>query len=239
MMKTSFQSLFAATIFLKILGATLGFQPQVLHVQHPQSYHAVATTTTTTSLSMGGFWDQLKESFLDTRDGDFVKLDEYADAYGPGPLLVLYNVPAGVTNEEIKDMVADGAPQAFAKGISLYRVDELNDERDAALDQAPMSIVLQGMADGSFRDSYQTTPAMAMTMTSINPIVVTFFSGFSNAELLEVYNILGSEIYQEAQISPACAKAVPNAMAKSLRQVLEEIGGDHKDAMAMAEKGEN
>lgn len=217
---------------------TLAFhqQPRVI-IQHPQR-HYYHPTTTTTALSMGFFWDQLKKNFLDTREGDFVKLDDYADAYGPGPLLVLYNIPAGVTNEEIQDMMADGAPQAFAKGISLYRVDEINDDdATALLDQAPMSTVLQGMADGSFRDSYETTPSMAVTMTSINP--VTFFSGFSNAELLAAYTILGNEIYQEAQISPACAKAVPNAMEKSLRQVLQEIGGDHRDALAMAEKGEN
>ena len=51
---------------------------------------------------------------------------------------------------------------------------------------------------------------------------------------MTVYNILGKEIYDETagQSTPACAKAVPNAMSKPLRQVLDEIAGDHKDAMA-------
>ena len=53
--------------------------------------------------------------------------------------------------------------------------------------------------------------------------------------MLAVYNLLGDEIYQETggQAVVACAKAVPNAMAKPLRQVLDEIAGDHQDAMQL------
>lgn len=200
---------------------------------HPHSISPLQRPTST-ALSMG-FLDNLKNQFLENREGDFVKLQNYADAFGPGPLLILYNIPAGITNEEVQDMMEDGAPRAFKRGLTIYRVDEINGPTDKTLDQ-PMENVLQGMVDGTFQDVYQPSP-MTVTMAN-NPIVVAFFSGFSNAEMLEAYNILGSECYQEAQVSPACAKAVPNAMQKPLRQVLEEIGGDHRDAMASLQQQE-
>ena len=64
---------------------------------------------------------------------------------------------------------------------------------------------------------------------------VILFSGFVHAEMMTVYNLLGQQIYEETggQRVAACAKAVPIAMQKPLRQVLDEITGDHLDAISM------
>jgi hypothetical protein len=52
--------------------------------------------------------------------------------------------------------------------------------------------------------------------------------------MMETYSIIGKEIYEETggSLIPACAKAVENAMGKPLRQVLDEISGDHEDVMS-------
>ena len=195
-----------------------------------------------------GLFDDIKSRFLDSREGDFIRLDDEKNnpnEFGPGPLVILYNVPDGVTNEEIQDMMEDGAPQAFRKGIILYRVDECNTKDDASAAVDPvldlsMKEALEGIANQKYKSKYSVEPSnddvfSFKTVGMPPPIVVTFFSGFRNDEMLAVYNILGSEIFEEAQLYPACAKAVPNAMEKPLRQILEEIGGDHRDAMQMTE----
>ena len=179
-------------------------------------------------------------NFLDDRQGDFVKLSDTQADFGPGPLVVLYNVPAGVTNAELQDMLEDGAPGAFAKGVTLFRVEERNtaseNESDSAVLDKSMQDALEGMANGTLRDTYQQSPTSDDSATFPNvigqepPVVVLLFSGFANDELLAAYKIMAGEIYDEAQVEAACAKAVPNAMHKPLRQVLDEIGGDHRDA---------
>ena len=57
--------------------------------------------------------------------------------------------------------------------------------------------------------------------------------------MMAVYGILGKEIYNESGATAACAKVVPNAMTKSLQQVLDEISGDHMDATTMNSKNNN
>ena len=159
------------------------------------------------------------------------------DRYGPGPLVVLYNIPDGVTNDEVQDMLADGAPLATQEGIVLYRirVDDETEGGDTILDLS-LKEALEGIHSRSIKSHY--TPARPETLPTIGmpPIVVTLFSGFRNEEMVEAYQIVASECYKEAQVSPACAKAVPKAMEKPLRQVLEEIGGDHRDAMMMMQE---
>ena len=191
-----------------------------------------------------GFLDNIRNAFLEEREGDFIKLNDPKDAqaFGPGPLVILYNIPPGVTNDEIQDMLEDGAPQAFAKGVKLYRVEnfDTNESPDPLLDK-PMQEALAEIANGKFQpqvNSKQSLSSVPSMGVQEQPIVVTLFSGFANDEMMATYNILGNEIFQESQWSAACAKAVPKAMEKPLRQVLEEIGGDHRDAMRMAEEQE-
>ena len=57
--------------------------------------------------------------------------------------------------------------------------------------------------------------------------------------MMDTYKILANEIYSETNGAqwPACAKAVPGAVGKSLKQVITEISGDHADAMRMSTAG--
>lgn len=183
-------------------------------------------TPTTTRLAMG-LMDSLS-NFLSKRQGDFVKLESSSlDTFGPGPLLVAYGIPTGIDHQEIQDMLADGAPTAASnKNCKIIRLTAQDDNvLDRSLDEA-----LNGLVQGSITvDESTSSPAF--------DVPVLFFSGFRNDEMLAVYNILGKEIYEETggRSSTACAKAVPNAMGKVLRQVLDEISGDHKDAISLTD----
>jgi hypothetical protein len=168
-----------------------------------------------------GLMDSIS-NFLTKREEDFVKLDSSGSEFGPGPLLLVYGIPPGIDNEELQDMISDGAPVSTKKGCKIVRLSTSDGNvLDLSLQEA-----LDGLASGSLRASSPET--------SVADVPVLFFSGFGNEEMMAVYNIVGQEIYQESggQTSPACAKAVPNAMGKPLRQVLDEISGDHKDAIS-------
>jgi len=187
-----------------------------------------------------GLFDSISR-FLDSRQGDFVKLDNNQEVFGPGPLIILYNVPDGIENDEILDIVYDWAPNAHSQGCILHRIysdkasynaskNELNQSMEEVLDQIASGRSISAKASpltarqGDFASSFSPLP----------PVLI-FFSGFQNEEMMNVYNILGKEIYDETEgrITPGCAKAVPNAMKKPLGQVLDEIASDHADAMKM------
>jgi hypothetical protein len=192
-----------------------------------------ASTSSKTKLSMG-LLDSLSK-FLQKREGDFVKLEETDSAYGPGPALVLYKVPAGIEDEEVYDMLQDGAPKASAKGVSLARIADNYDKLlDMTVKEAMEQVVAFGMSAATRSKADDETPVLSTQMND-GGCPVLFFSGIDNAEMMATYNILGKEIFDESYgtINPACAKAVPNAMNKPLRQVMEEISGDHMDAMSL------
>ena len=68
---------------------------------------------------------------------------------------------------------------------------------------------------------------------------ILYFSGISNSEMMKTYNIIAGEIYQETQgaAKAACAKVVTPALKKNFRQLLEEISGDHAEAMKTVDDG--
>jgi hypothetical protein len=178
------------------------------------------------TLSMGLF-DSISD-FLQDRQGDFVKMDQSSqDVFGPGPALLLYHVPNGIDDSEIQDVLSDGAPKAFRKGVILARLDETC---DSLLDQSVQDALNQVVSG-----QWVSSVSLATDAGVLASGPVLFFSGFTDAEMMATYTILGQEIYQETggQVSPACAKAVPNAIQKPLRQVFEEILGDHQNAMKM------
>lgn len=167
-------------------------------------------------------------SFLENREGDFVKLEDSGTAVGPGPLLLLFNLPPSIQiePEEYQDMVHDGAPKAFQQGVIIAYISSSNAEiLDKPLSGALEQIVDEkgdaGGSDGS--SSFEKDKSS-----------VLYFSGFTNDEMMATYNIIGKELYEESggSVTPACAKAVVNAMDKPLRQVLDEISGDHEEAMS-------
>jgi hypothetical protein len=171
-----------------------------------------------------GLLDSIPD-FLQDRQSDFSKLDSGGEVFGPGPAVLLYGVPQGVTDDEIQDMVQDAAPVAHSKGCRLCRVTD--DMLDISLQDA-----LEHAAAGKMQTS--TNPVTIDPLSTAMAIPVLFFSGFQNDEMRSLYNILGKEIYEETggQASAACAMAVPNAMQKNCLQVLQEISGDHEEALS-------
>jgi hypothetical protein len=224
---------------------------------HPQTHLATAR----------GFLDSLS-SFLRSRGGDFIKLDETTDGYGPGPVLILHNVPSGIDDAEIRDMVGDGAPSLLRNrnnnsiGVSagaccvvVCRLHHNSPELSMSMQEALETILERGR-----RSATDAAPGVVVVMESGNNpsasvaaaarmddddddvVPVLLFSGFRNNEMLNVYNLLGREIYAEAltgafpsltPASAACAKAIPRAMTKPLRQVLSEVADDHRDALRL------
>lgn len=172
-------------------------------------------------------------NFLKQRDGDFMKLEDTETAYGPGPALLLYKVPLEIDNEEIQDMLSDSAPTAFQIGVTLSRI---NDNENILL-QCTVEDALEKVVKTIPSDDDATKDNNLAKLDRIEGNPLLFFSGFDNSEMMASYNLLGGEIYKENGKTAACAKAVPNAMSKPLKQVLEEISGDH--SMAMMGQDEN
>eukprot|EP00429_Kryptoperidinium_foliaceum_P003886 CAMPEP_0176027888 /NCGR_PEP_ID=MMETSP0120_2-20121206/13680_1 /TAXON_ID=160619 /ORGANISM="Kryptoperidinium foliaceum, Strain CCMP 1326" /LENGTH=234 /DNA_ID=CAMNT_0017361093 /DNA_START=26 /DNA_END=730 /DNA_ORIENTATION=- len=169
--------------------------------------------------------------FFRERKGDFMKLEDSDEEYGPGPALIFYNVPQGIQDEELVDMLRDGAPKAIKKGVSLSRMDTstTNDWMDLSLEDA-LKKVVRTSKDPRTREGPDplTTDAGLLATTP-----VLFFSGFTKSEMLATFQIISHEVHKETQgrLSVACAMAVANAMEKPLRQVLLEVSGDHLEVM--------
>ena len=176
----------------------------------------------TIALQMGLF-DSLS-NFLDDRGGDFIKLED-SETFGPGPALLLFNIPSNILDDELIDMLSDGAPRASRKGISMARLRSGDDILSKSLKDALQAIVEQPKSI--------STDVLSTDGGLLSNCPVLLFSGFFNGEMMESYKIIAGEIYQETagNSNAACAKVVPNSMEKQLRQVLEEISGDHQDAM--------
>eukprot|EP00534_Pseudo-nitzschia_fraudulenta_P014697 CAMPEP_0201240646 /NCGR_PEP_ID=MMETSP0852-20130820/30588_1 /ASSEMBLY_ACC=CAM_ASM_000632 /TAXON_ID=183588 /ORGANISM="Pseudo-nitzschia fraudulenta, Strain WWA7" /LENGTH=278 /DNA_ID=CAMNT_0047536563 /DNA_START=61 /DNA_END=897 /DNA_ORIENTATION=+ len=230
-----------------------------LSVIDPITASSVPAAATTTALRMG-LLDSVLSRFGNKEEGDFVKLEDMNEQFfGPGPAVLLYNIPSAIEDDEVMDMLSDGAPTATRKGISLARIatsttaaEKHNEDLlDIGLGDALEKIV-SGPQPPSFAPpapvqpiattvSVGTTAAPEQQVDSIEGCPVALFSGFSNTEMMASYNILGEEIYKEtasygAGQYLACATAVPNAMEKPLGQVLSEISGDHTEAMRQADE---
>ena len=185
-----------------------------------------------------GLLDFVKNNFLDKREGDFIPLETNKDVFGPGPLIVMYAVPNTIQNDELLDMIEDGMPQRTRDEIVIQRlvgmdkngeggdVDYLDCTVEEALDKA--------MKSNGSSDSGGISPSVPIVSSADQgPCPVLYFSGVTNSEMMDTYNIIANEVYEETGGVhwPACAKVVPPAMKKSMRQVLTEISGDHEDAM--------
>lgn len=196
------------------------------------NHNAVTRPTTTTSSSTVARMGLL--DFLQNRDGDFVKLEDSGDNE-VGPLvLLLYNVPPTIDNDEIADMLSDGAPTATKTGIAIERI---NSKDDSLLEKEMKDALLEVMErrrQGTLSSMESTTTNMSTAPRKGCPVLL--FSGFANAEMMAAYNIIAQEIFTESGAMAACAKAVPNAMQKPLKQVLDEISGDHQDAMQLEQQ---
>ncbi len=203
---------------------------------------------------MMGIIDFLQNNtpFLNSREGDFIPLDkdeEEDDTIGP-PVVVLYAVPNSMDDEEFCDMVDDGMPRRkVVDGLTtgenevmirrLDGMDEFGEGGDELLDFSVQDALNRVVQDAATTQILTTTAPSTTTAivtspsSSTTPCPVLYFSGVSNKEMMDTYNIIANEIYAETNGVhwPACAKVVPPALEKSMRQVLEEINGDNADAM--------
>ena len=110
--------LFTTIMLSSILWLSLLLAPSANAFSIP-TFSNIGNRHRTTQISMG-ILDSLS-NFMESRDGDFIKLEE-TETFGPGPVLILYKTPPGINDEEIQDMLSDGAPQAFRKGVTLARI---------------------------------------------------------------------------------------------------------------------
>ena len=189
------------------------------------------------------------------------------DSIGP-PLLILYAAPSTIGIDEYCDMVCDGMPNRRVvdvveksdedddnekrQVIVIRRLEGMNDESDDTVLDLTVKDALDTLASSS------SSSAPTITSTGVNknieassPVLqqknekmetcpVLYFSGVTNSEMMTTYRIIANEIYQETNGVhwPACAKVVTPALVKPLRQVLDEISGDHADAMRLQRNDE-
>lgn len=192
-----------------------------------------------TPLKMGLF-DFIQEKFLDSRQDDFVPLDQGGDdnICGPGPLLLMYAVPESIDDNEFKDMIGDGMPGKAKEGVVIRRLSGMNADGDGGDFLLDLSV---GEALNEAMKSSSIAPGKSIMKSPMgdDPCPVLYFSGVSNAEMMATYRIIAREIYDETggRHWPACAKVVLPAMGKSLRRVLNEISSDHAEAMRIRREG--
>ncbi|VEU36041.1 unnamed protein product [Pseudo-nitzschia multistriata] len=187
----------------------------------------VSASRKNTVLRMG-FLDSVFSRFMDKREGDFVRLEDMNEQFfGPGPALLLYSIPDAIEDDEVMDMLSDGAPVATSKGISLARItatdlqanacdgDESDGSNQSLLDLS-LNEALDTVVQRETVSSLASTATIGKVSTNVEepswtglqekegetPSKVTgspvvLFSGFSNKEMMASYNILGEEIYKE------------------------------------------
>jgi len=199
---------------------------------------------------------QNNNPFLNDREGDFIPLDKESDENTVGPpVLVLYAVPNSIDDDEFRDMVADGMPgrkvvvvSTWEKEVMIQRLEGMDENGEGGDELLDFSV--QDALNRMVQDAKTTTAATSLSRPSLSTPVVTsategpcpvlYFSGVTNKEMMDTYNIIANEIYAETNGVhwPACAKVIPPALDKSLRQVLSEISGDHADAMKQGKEEE-
>jgi len=184
-----------------------------------------------------GLLDFVQNNFLDSRDGDFIPLEKTNEqVFGPGPLLVAYAVPNTIQNDELLDMIEDGMPQRTRDEIVIQRLvgmDKNGEGGNVNYLDCTVEDALNKAMKSSDSGNGGISPSPVIRSSELGPCPVLYFCGVTNSEMMDTYNIIANEIYEETGGVhwPACAKVVPPAMKKSMRRVLTEISGDHEEAM--------
>lgn len=224
-MNTRMRPLFLLGVFV-----TLSF------VQTSQAFvHSFQSSCSLSNSKLNGLLDAAKSLFLNEREGDFIKLEETGDGEGTGvPVLFVYNVARTIDNLELHDMLSDGSPIAHQRGIRLARLYD-DEESQILMDQTLREAMesVEGTTTMPVEDIPTNMQSVSMTAKGC-PVLL--FANFQNKEMLSSYDIISNEIFQEDGSMAACAKCVENALDKPLGQVLEEISGDHAEALKLAKK---
>eukprot|EP00752_Nemacystus_decipiens_P009600 g8577.t1 len=149
--------------------------------------------------------------------GKFVKLGGTEDAQSFGPRCLL---ASGVSFEEssaIRSILEDDDQQEEHTPLVVC-TPEIADKRVGdVLTDALMISLLQA------KQETRSDPSAAEQST---PVIL--ISGFTNAELRN----FAARFRGETGVRAAFAKAVPNAMTKSVARLCGEIAQDHADALA-------
>jgi len=203
------------------------------------------STTSSTLLFMG------IADFFKPRQDDFVKLELTESAYGPGPVILFFNVPDGISNNELNDMIEDGAPSAskLDGGVKYQRY--VSEDLSGTLVDGTVAEILELALQQSPPPPLEDLNVVLPITTGIistpqiddeidaSSAPILYFSGVTNKEMMQTYNIIAREIFDETGGIAACAKAVKPAMSKSFRQLLTEIAGDHSEATAGAKTSDS
>jgi len=116
-----------AFIFNDPMTAAVQVQLKIPVVSYAGGGYRLASSSSSVQLRMG-ILDSILSKFQNDDDGDnsFVKLEDMIGSgdlgYGPGPAVLLHNIPNTITDEEVLDMLSDSAPMASQKGISMARI---------------------------------------------------------------------------------------------------------------------
>eukprot|EP00903_Cladosiphon_okamuranus_P009222 g8805.t1 len=150
--------------------------------------------------------------------GNFVKLGGTEDAQSFGPRCIL---ASGVSVEEslvIRSILEDNARELECTPL-VVATPEIADKRVGdVLTDAPMISLLQ-----KTKQEVRSDPSAEELST---PVIL--ISGFTNAELRSFV----ARFRSETGVRAAFAKAVPNAMTKSVTMLCGEIAQDHADAVS-------
>lgn len=224
---TKLMTLWSWLLFLWLLTGTRSFVPLSIPSRYVPTFSRRATFL---QQSHGRRVVDSGADFFRERQSEFLRLEASDEEFGPGPALIFYNVPQGIQDDELVDMLRDGAPKAIRKGVSLTRMDTstTSEWMDLSLEDA-LNKVVRNSRDPRARkgpDPLATDAGILATTP------VLFFSGFRNSEMMATFNIISHEVHKETggRLTVACAMAAPNSMKKPLRQVLYEISGDHEEA---------
>ena len=143
----------------------------------------------------------------------------------------------GMPLRNVVDGLTTGDGEVMIRRVEGMDEDGLDNELlDFSVQDALNRVATTPTSSATSTTTTQLSPSPTSIVTSpssTGPCPVLYFSGVSNKEMMDTYNIIANEIYAETNGVhwPACAKVVRPALDKSLRQVLEEISGDHADAM--------
>jgi hypothetical protein len=209
-----------------LISSNDAFHPTALLFRHRQEQQSMSTRPAV--LQMGLLGD-MASLFLKDRHGDFVRLQDSEDI-GTSAVLLLYKITGGIGLDEIQDMLEDGAPVASRQGIALQVISSKDSLLELTLEEALKQVSENYSSSSSWSSSSSIADIKYSPSSSGCPVLL--FSGFSNPEMMASYKILAEEIYKENGSRAACAKAVPNALNKPMSQVLEEISGDHQEAIS-------
>mmetsp|Transcript_40233 Transcript_40233/g.44918 ORF Transcript_40233/g.44918 Transcript_40233/m.44918 type:complete len:275 (-) Transcript_40233:242-1066(-) len=201
-----------------------------------------------------GILDSVLSRFQGEEEDSFVKLEDMVGngdfGYGPGPAVLLHNIPNTITDEEVLTMLSETAPKASQKGISMARIIEGTTETSQLQEQL-MSLSLKDALEKIVHDSSnappsptttETLPTTATTTTvekveeeedddplygeckTVVPVVI--FSGLSHQEMMASYNTLGEEIYDQTTAATAgigMHLACATAVPNAMKKPLSQV----------------